>query len=577
MVAKSDDPSLQWVEFTDFSPGLFSNLNLAGGLNVTSTNPCMADPAQTFRCRALPTGGLGPLPRMKEAFRLTTPPVVGGSTIVDDTYFINGLGTWGQAIGTTNAETDEDHRIEVHLLLSYTSDLAAALTHRASWIREHIYDTTPVTELIHSDSAAASDNIQYHYAYFLKTRMNSLADVLDPGELVMVCVYTPPSQDLFINRVQPDPAASTTTGTVELMDGETEIYRKAVAHQGRVVVGKFSVQGRGDDTTNSSNENFIYTEVNTYGTILTEPQVYVPEIDQNITDMESMTANQLIVVKDLGGGYVVQGDLDDPTVVRLPNLMSPDGTTTIRGTQTPRGWVYSAGDRGVYIWNGGDQSEPLSTQVDAREFTGNDALGANKGHAGQMDRWLDLLLVPQLWVCDLESKGWWRLDDPAAYPTPMTFFSTSKWRGQMISARQILIDPPVDEDDGTDIAFYLWEYDDLAYTYSWQSHPLWVSRDQYMNTRHAVIALQGYGEVTVTLIDQDGNTDVNIITTASDNIRNYRFSTSLQAESLIVKIYADGFTLDEATGDPEVGVAPQVHRLFLGYQLASHLPLTDTG
>ncbi len=561
---------LQWVELTDFSSGIWSNNNLSGGLEVTSVNPAIAQPTNTYRCRALPSGGLGPLPRMKEAFELTTPP--GTPITPTDSYIINGLGTWGQAIGTTNATTDEDHRVEVHLLLSYNT-AGSPNVHNAAWIREHIYDTTPVTETIYSDTNAVTGVVEYQYAYFLKTRISTLADLLEPGELVMVCIYTPPSQDLFINRAMPDPATPTVASTVEIMNGDAEIFRKAEAHQGRVVVGRFAIYGRGDDTTNSSNENFIYTDVNQSTTSLTEAQVYVPEIDQNISDMASMTANQLIVVKDLGGGYVLQGDLDDVTVVRLPNLMSPDGTTTIRGTQTPRGWVYSAGDRGVYIWNGGDQAEPLSTQVDAREFT--DTLeGENKGHAGQMDRWLDLLLVPNLWVNDLEQKGWWRLDDPDDYPTGMAFFSTSKYRGQMISARQEFVSSATDDNE---FAFYLWEYDDLAYTYSWQSHPLWVSRDFYMNTRQAVIALQGYGEVTVTFSDQDGNTDVNIITTASDNIRNYRFNTSLQAEALIIRIEANGFTLDPDTGDPVVGTAPQVHRLFVGYDLASHLPLTDTG
>lgn len=570
---------LQWIEFTDFSAGIFSNNNLAGGVNVTSTaidpavNPCMAQPALTFRCRALPSGGLGPLPRMKEAFTLTTPPLpVSGSITPANTYIVNGLGTWGQAIGTTNADTDEDHRIEVHMLLSYTST-GSPTWHRASWIREHIYDTTPTTELVFSDSNQVAGNVIYQYAYFLKTRMNPAADVADPGELVMVCVYTPPSQDLFINEVMPDPATPTIASTVTLMNGGAEIFRKAVAHQGRVVVGRFAVYGRGDDTTNSANENVIYTDVNTYGTSLTEAQVYVPEIDQNISDWASMSANQMIVVKDLGGGYVLTGDLDDVTVVRLPNLMSPDGSPTVAGTQTPKGWVYSAGDRGLYIWNGGDQSEPISTQLDGGTFTANSV--ATNGHAGSCDRWLDLLLAPQLWVKDLEQGGWWRLDDPDAYPTPMTFFSTSKYRQQMISARQAIVDPPVNA--GDDNAFYLWEYDDLAYSWSWQSHPLWLSRDQYMETREGIAALQGHGTITITLVDEDGNTDANQITVDSDNIRNYRFGTSLVAESLQVLIEADGFTLDPDTGDPTPSEAPLLHRLFLGYDTGTHLALTDTG
>lgn len=568
MPARTSD-ELEWIELTDFSPGIFSNNLLAGGVQVTSTNPCIASPTNTYRCRSIPTGGLAPMPRMKEAFALTTAPTPAPSSPVANRFIINGLGTWGQVIGSTNALTDNDHRIEVHLLLSWTS-AGTPTVHNAAWIREHIYETVPYTETIYSDDNAVAGDIEYQYAYFLKTRMNTAALVLEPGELVMVCVYTPPSQDLFINRASPDPATPTAnpSTTIQLMAGDTSIYRKAVAHQGRVVVAQFAIYGRGKQSTASVNEDIVYTDVNLPTTTLTNPQVYVPEIDQNISDWASMTANQMIVVKDLGGGYVLQGDLDDVTVVRLPNLMSPDGSPTVCGTQTPRGWVYSAGDRGLYIWNGGDQAEPISTQLDGHTFTDNSV--ETNGHAGSCDRWLDLLLAPQLWVNDLEQKGWWRLDNPSDYPSPMTFFSTSKYRQQMISARQWV--RTTGGSAGDQYAFYLWEYDDLAYTWSWQSQPLWIEREYFMETRQCTIAAQGQGTITVTLTDQAGNTDVHVVTLSSTSIKNYRFNTSLKAESLIVRIQASG----NAGGGAGTAEAPVLHRMFLAYRRGTHLPLTES-
>lgn len=562
---------MEWLEFIDFSPGIMSNNLLAGGVQVTATNPCIASPTNTWRCRSIPTGGLAPLPRMKEAFTLTTPPTPTPTVPSASFYTINGLGTWGQAFPDTLADTNHDHRTEVHLLLSWVS-AGTPTVHNAAWIREEIYDVNQSTRVIYSDDNALAGSLDYQYAYFLKTRMQ--VPPVDPvtgpvpGELIMVCVYSPPSQDLFINECQPNPATPHGTGTVELIDGRTQIYRKATSHQGRIVVGKYISYFRGVDTNNSSNENYLYTDVNINDTSLTQPQVYVPEIDQNISDLASMTANQMIVVKDLGGGYMLQGDLDDVTVVRLPNLMSPDGSPTVHGTQTPRGWVYSAGDRGLYIWNGGDQSEPISTQLDGHVFTDNSV--ETTGHAGSCDRWLDLLVAPQLWVNDLEQKGWWRLDDPSAYASPMTFFSTSKYRQQMYSARQKFT---AGGSSGNQYAFYLWEYDDLAYTWSWQSQPLWITRDKYINTRQGNIALQGQGTVTVTLINEAGTTQANVLTINTGGaIRNFRFNTSMQAENLTVRIEASGNT----GGGAGTAEAPVVHRLFLGYQTASHLPITDT-
>ncbi len=555
------DSDLQWLEFVDFSPGIFSNNLLAGGVQVTATQPAIASPTNTYRCRAIPTGGLAPLPRMKQAFALTTPP--GTPTNPANTWLINGLGTWGQPFGSSAANTDSAHRIEVHLLLSYTT-AGTPNVQTATWIREHIYDTTPSTEIIYTDTDALTGQVGYQYAYFLKTRMATLANVLNPGELVMVAVYSPPDQNLFINRAAPNPATPTTATTIQLMAGDTAIYRKAEAHQGRVVVGRFAIYGRGLNTTASVNEDILYTDVNQPTTSLTTPQVYVPEIDQNISDFASMTANQMIVVKDFGGGYVLQGDLDDVTVVRLPNLMSPDGSPTVHGTQTPRGWVYSAGDRGLYIWNGGDQSEPISTQLDGEAFV---PAGVEvNGHAGSCDRWLDLLVAPDLWTYDLEQKGWWRLDDTTSYPTPMMFFSSSKYRGQMVSARQSFTTTNTH-------AFYLWEYDDLAYTWSWQSQPLWITQDKYIDTREGVIAIQGAGTVTVTLTNEAGTSQANVITVSTAGaIRNFRFNTSMQAENLTVRIQASGNT----GGGAGTAQAPIVHRLFLGYRTASHLVITDT-
>ncbi len=554
--AQSD---LQWIELVDFSQGVFGNNELAGGVQVTSTNPAIAQTTNTYRCRSLPTGGLGPLPRRQENFALTDPP---GSD-ANASYRVCGFNTWGNVLTVDVTETDQTTRVEIHMALDYyepsTDDRFLA------WVRERIFDTTPTTEVLLSRSFLNVGNGgTARYAYFLKTRM-LLSVPTNPGQPVMVLIWAlnpiGGSDDNRISRAHPNPTTPT-SNTPVVVGAETEAYTAAVAHQGRIALGKFLAYNRGVDTILFTNDNLVWTNVNLNTLSTTVEAVIVPEVDQTISDIASMSANTLLVIKDLGGGYVLQGDLDDLTVVRLPNIISPDGGQVVRGCNTPIGYVYSAGDAGLYVWNGGDASEPISNQLDG-QFATSDI--TRDGANGQCDRWGDLLLVPRNWVMDLTSKGWWRIEDPDDFE--VRFWSTAAFDSQTYGAPESFTP--------TGTAFALWERDDLAYSWSWQSHPLWVSRDHYLDTRHAIVAVQGHGSVTITLVNEDGDTDVNIIAVDSAVIRNVRFNTTLQAENLQIRIEAEGHVDPDDTA--ATSEAPLVHRLFVAYKEASHLALTDTG
>lgn len=559
------DDRLEWLEFADFTPGIFSNRNLATGINVTATNPAMAQPALTWGCRSLPTGGLGPLPRRLESFPLDTPP---GPAATD--YTVNGLGTWGFVFPSPGSglTIDPDHRIEVHLLLSYNVPAGDDFDRHAVWLRERIFETPPVTETIYTqDDLAAGTPTSYQYAYFLKTRMNP-SSILDPGVPVMVCIWSNPQRTLFINQVTPDPDTPTATSTIPI-DSGTQTLRRAAAHQGRIVVAAYDAYGHGTDVDLSTDENVLYTTVNANDFSTSVPAVYVPEIDATITEWSSMSANQLVVVKRLGGGYVVQGDLDDPTVVRLPNLKSPDGTPTVRGTNSPVGWVYSAGDAGLYLWNGGDSATPISAQLNGDEFTeGLQQDDVDRfGHLGQCDRWVDMLLAPNGWCYDFNAESWWRIEHPEqpdALPNPIVFWSSTTYQGQAIGAVKEFTD---DED-----VFYLYEYRSLGRSYSWCSHPLWVSRNRYVEVRAANLALQGHGTVTITLYPNSdltsGTPSTKTITVDSDSIQNFRVDLNCTGYHIIMRLEA------EADEEDEDAIAPLIHDVWLGWQNDSNLPVT---
>jgi hypothetical protein len=535
-------PDLEWVEFTDFSPGIFNNTRFAGGVNVNSMNPAMAQEADTYRCRSLVTGGLGPLPRLNKSFRLTTIPDGGNG----HTYRVPGLGTLGQVFAETNATTDPAHRVEIHVPVNWYDDG----TERMRWIRERIYDTTKSTETLGTRNYVTATNAPGRYVPILKTRMWP-TDTLQPGLPVMVFIWVSNSLPLTSDgqarmyRAHPDPATPTTNSTLIVGQESSGIaYTAAVAHQGRIVLGQYLLYQRGVETNLVTNSNLVWTEVNSNALASTVPTVFAVEYDQFVTDMGSMTANELLVILSYGGGYIVSGDLDDPTLIHLPNIASPDGANYVKGCNTAIGYVYSAGPSGLWVWNGGDDATHLSPQLE-----GNSFLPGAGGGEGQCDRWMDLVLAPSNWVLDTATRSWWRIEDPDI--VDIHYWSTSKYRSQTYGSTGTFTDAEPE-------FLHMFEYRHPAYSYSWKSQPLWLSRDRTVVLRDFVCALSGQGSVKFTFTNERGDTQVLTFPVNHTNIRNYRATMNLKSDNWTMHIESTGFV--ESDDKP----APLMHRCYVG-------------
>lgn len=149
--------------------------------------------------------------------------------------------------------------------------------------------------------------------------------------------------------------------------------------------------------------------------VQTTQEVYnkLPVADDAVTGIGTIgviTIDQLLVVKHVGGGAAVSGDLDNPTIHRLPYIESTGGVVC-KGVSTPIGFVYGS-DNGIFAWQGGDSTQKLSPQLDGF-FWDHVAGDANyekySACRGRMGHWNDLVLVPNNYVYDIEKQSWWRL------------------------------------------------------------------------------------------------------------------------------------------------------------------------
>lgn len=185
----------------------------------------------------------------------------------------------------------------------------------------------------------------------------------------------------------------------------------------------------------------------------------------------TVSNSQLLQVKYDGGGVLISGDLDNPTVRRLPSVESTHGVVA-HGTQTPAGFVYGA-TTGVYAWTGGDTTQNLSPQIDGFfwDHTEGDPREQYDGPRGRFCYWNDAILAPNNYLMDTRSGGWWRLEKPVREAgdipvcIPYNCYDVGP-DGELWAFPYKIIDTT-----HTDSAF-TYSLGDFRSYYSWKSRPL---------------------------------------------------------------------------------------------------------
>ena len=358
---------------------------------------------------------------------------------------------------------------------------------------------------------------------------------------------------------------------------------QAVAHQGRVVfpdlVGmprlflvtrEFDPAAVDEEQMNFSDDMLWYSawglpigEVVTisaadYMSAYSPLQVAEDQIAQ-IGVVGVLTADELLVVKSTGGGAIVRGDLDNPTVRRLPHI-EPTYNTACKGTQSPIGYVYGS-RTGVHLFDGSGTTRKLSRQLDGFFWDPyDDDDPVITGAYGRFAYWNGLIHVPNNFVYDIESDGWWRWR-----------IDIGKFNIYLINnIGQLWMFPCVDESSVASprSLFYAANIDRLASSYSWQSHPLIETRGRRVSVQDVRILGTSKGggaatfTVTLTGYDEGGNSIASdAITLTCDNtlfpqVMREDITPNFVAEYIQVRV--------EAASNVANTPAPKLHSLRLG-------------
>lgn len=529
------DP-LEWVVIDDFSSGIWRQRASATDGGGTDTNwlphgkAPLGSASDALNCVATADGSLGPGPLIEEILAPGLTSYTTGWTVV-------GLASFGPVLfGTPTYGPDE-----LHVCLEANGEFR--------WLRVRVFDDTFLADTLKSISAASWGAGRWG-ASLVTTRMNPAAPT-SPGNPVVVCSWRAANDSNMFISVFPDPSAPTTNSVYDI---DTTRYGSLVAHQNRLVLleGTAFPHGTppGSGGASPTNDIISFTDPNNYN-LGTQKQVFVAEHPNGYGAYGSISTGELFLVKHRGGGVLVQGDIADPTVIRLPGVIST-GNVGCRAASTYRGLFYATLNRGVCLWRGSDTSEPVSEQLPERfwQADGSDVINNERVH---LEEWNDWLMVSNGWLLDLRSMGWFRVASPMdRKPFWLARGFNSTWCYAMT------------HDDATRIL--IMNRNRYAHRWTWRSNPILLSRsDRTAYVREVIVQASNpsYSEDSTLLVrvtnDSDGTSAQNVITIPAGARATWSQRINVHVPCIAsCSVYLDA--IGGGTNEP----APVVHQIRLG-------------
>ena len=559
---------LQWVNLSDFTPGIWSRSERALSGVALPAPLGAAQQTNTFRCQALPGGGLAPLPKNTASWSLPSTDT-GVPTAVNGVY-INGF----HAFGPVNPATQ--YWDELFLGIEYIFNNAGSNQRRFRLNRYKMYNNPGSTQLqtaanfdqlvIYDSTVASPVTTRYWGQTYGTTRINT-SDPTQPGTPVVFYDWTdsdaPAPVGKFISTF-PSPSTASVTAILTLGNRQAQ----TLGHQGRIVFLEASAYAHGGGgTATATNEQIGYSTPNTTTiTTSTQSSIFSFENPVGYGAWGSISAGELFLVKTQGGGLIISGDIANPSITRLPGVISTGGLLC-KAASTPQGLFYAANRVGVCVWRGGDTSEVVSEQLDGDFFrTSFTPIPTESGIflnaiSTSLESWGPWVMVSNNWLYNTILRSWWRIEDPSV--------ATINWWAKSSDTRWMW-GATATQPNTTTSCVYVWDQVTPASSYSWQSHPIPASIDRLLEVREMVLVAQGSGTVTVTLtgIDPAGadTTQAETFTVSHSNqpqrIRPSVGGTFIKGYNVIVRIQSTATS---------TGAAPVVYSLSLGTRQAQQV------
>lgn len=484
------EENLEWFAIDDFSPGIVQRLN---NFALTGASPAPIGAARlenTYRCVALPGGGIGPLPKRFYDYSRTAIGNAAERTITGF-HAAGPIYTGALSTFTQHDETDPTVRME-EFLLGFGYESGGSHVEKIEAFQ--VWSASPTAVLVLNNYTNATLTGVYGPTYFDDFRDANGT----PGAVGYKCVVMGWSRPWNTSSAEialeyPDPAAAGTPFT-----GTAVAAGIVCTHQSRMTVairaGTVAPWGTGSA---KETETIYFSDPMDPQSASGEYINIGPENPSSIGVLASLSASDLLVIKHRGGAYLVQGDLAFPTVRHLPGVTSTGGTECV-GAGTRLGFIYGINNGGVHVWSGADESTPLAPQLEDNFWIPSGSALLRR-YKGRFTQWKDYILAPNNWLFDMATKGWWRLEDPDD-EYEYGFFQPSPFNNVLFGARTIF-------SDADPVCISGWNPKEAASSYSWQSQTLPLARSRRITLREIQLIAQGVGTITVTLTGSETTAD----------------------------------------------------------------------
>lgn len=609
--------SENFIEITDFRPGIHGDFYAGNTAVPTQTSNVAAGNgsatiANTYSCIADRTGALTPLPKPVSEITQTLLPLGNAYAsqplymnsftnfaCLHDAQFLNSGYTF-YAPGTSL----NDRQISLSTIYSYRFDPAGGGVHRpyvhgitwhytsGAWTRTdgifrsgggNAHPLSQAASLCLTRRAPTSPR-KSTLALFAISREASATGAIPGNEVPFLVNRQLPtgnySPSVALGPVNTQPMIGMYYGGWSYQTAETKLLanttesspQMAIGHQGRVVLSAMTWKLGTEDTRWTVDELRYSDQLDPINTTSGKEFTYLTVGEEQPGRIEVfgvVAADQILVVKSRGGGVLITGDLDFPTVRRMPYIKSTGGAMH-KGVSTSVGFIYGTVD-GIYAWQGGDTSTCISPQLDgffwnhlrawSNYVGGGVEYAGSRGRFGVCGR---LVCVPNNFAYDMDNGGWWRLpfigtEEPynvyeAGDGGEMYAFP---WR---LTATQNVVCQRYDWNGA------------FSDTYSWQSQPLVETRGRtqsFQEVRLIVSATGGStGTITVTLTGLDVNGQ-------SIATRNVVFTVANQTKPQLLRkditaVGGGNFTAEYVQVRVQVNsgnaavAAPKIHALRIG-------------
>lgn len=559
----ANDP-YQWVHIEDFTPGIWTK-SFVDELAIVPAPLGASQAPGTWGCGALPGGGLGPLPGL--VFKSTYTETFRGATDV----FVVGM--------AVNPALVSGHT-ELVIMVEATSG-----SHH--YFLPYSYVPTVAINNIATAQITANPTPGFFGApYPTWTRMRATDPTTKPGYPTLVfpaSVTTDPhgtSGHLF---AYPDPTTRTAFKAKDLITVSATghgITGQVIGYSNAVVVLTGVKYTWPAGTGITINENIDFTTPPNSDTYGNQQTVFVAENPWGYGAWGSISTGELLLVKKEGGGVIISGTIASPvSAIYLPGIQ-PTGDFVGHADASELGLFYCSQNMGAWVWNGGNTSQKISTQLLDNFYDCSTGKIASNNYGFFACRWGQYIVFSNNYIYDTATQSWWLLypqtNGVGAGTNYRRFFHYSVGRNgyELWACPLVLSATGVTPGPG-----WVYRFDSrlAAKRYRWQSLPIHVAADanQVVDVRQVVVRASGTGTgssggFTVQIGTWIGTSDA---VTLGKTPKDVRFNVGTGAsgqQDIVVTIAAHNETPTLATA------APTIHSIDIGYQLRAHIEAANS-